>query len=57
MFFGIDTLDLLAVFRGSAGAISAVFAIVTWLVGLGAVIMLWRRESTAYFKREQIMVQ
>ena len=32
---------------------SAVFAIVTWLVGLGAVIMLWRRESTAYFKPEQ----
>ena len=57
VFFGIDTLDLLAVFRGSTGAISAVFAIVTWLVGLGAVIMLWRRESTAYFKREQIMVQ
>ena len=57
VFFAIDTLDLLAVFRGSTGAISAVFAIVTWLVGLGAVIMLWRRESTAYFKREQIMVQ
>ncbi len=57
VFFAIDTLDLLAVFRGSANAISAVFAIVTWLVGLGAVIMLWRRESTAYFKREQIMVQ
>ena len=57
VFFAIDTLDLLGVFRGSANAISAVFAIVTWLVGLGAVIMLWRRESTAYFKREQLMVQ
>ena len=57
VFFAIDTLDLLAVFRGSVGAISAVFAIVTWLVGLGAVIMLWRRESTAYFKRDQMMVQ
>ena len=57
VFFAIDTLDLLGVFRGSASAISAVFAIVTWLVGLGAVIMLWRRESTAYFKREQMMVQ
>ncbi len=57
VFFAVDTLDLLGVFRGSANAISAVFAIVTWLVGLGAVIMLWRRESTAYFKREQIMVQ
>ena len=58
VLFGIDTLlDLLGLVRGSTGAISAVFAIVIWLVGLGAVIMLWRRESTAYFKREQIMVQ
>jgi hypothetical protein len=52
VFFVLNTLDLLGVFRGSANAISAVFAIVTWLVGLGAVIMLWRRESTAFFKPE-----
>jgi len=54
VFFGLNTLDLLGVFR-SASAVSAVFAIVTWLVGLGAVIMLWRRESTAYFKPQQMV--
>ena len=54
VFFGLNTLDLLGVFR-SASAVSAVFAIVTWLVGLGAVIMLWRRESTAYFKPQQMI--
>jgi hypothetical protein len=32
-----------------------VFAIVIWLVGLGAVIMLWRRASSAYFKRQEIV--
>ena len=52
VFFGIDTLDLLGVLGGKASGVSAVFAIVTWLVGLGAVIMLWRRESSAYFKPE-----
>ena len=57
VFFGLNTLDLLGLFGGSASAISAVFAIVIWLVGLGAVIMLWRRDSTAYFKRDQMMLQ
>ncbi len=51
VFFGIDTLDMLGLFAGSAhNAISTVFAIVTWLIGLGAVIMLWRGESSAFFK-------
>jgi len=52
VLFGINTVELLGLFSRSASAVSAVFAIVTWLVGLGAVIMLWRRESSAYFKRE-----
>ena len=55
VFFGLNTLDLLGVFARSASAISVVFGIVIWLVGLGAVIMLWRRDSTAYFKRQEIV--
>jgi hypothetical protein len=55
VFFGLYTLDLIFVAARSASGISTVFAIVTWLVGLGAVIMLWRRDSTAFFKdREQV---
>ena len=27
-----------------------VFPVLTWLVGLGAVWLLWRPESTAFFK-------
>jgi hypothetical protein len=59
VFFGIDTLlGLLGLGGGSsANSISLAFAIVIWLVGLGAVIMLWRGESTAYFKRDQMMLQ
>ena len=55
VFFGLYTLDLVFVAARSASGISTVFAIVTWLVGLGATIMLWRRDSTAFFKdREQV---
>lgn len=50
VFFGIDTLDLLGLFAQRPAALSVVFALVVWLIGLGAVIMLWRRESTAFFK-------
>ena len=55
VFFGLNTLELLGLFRGSVSAVSAVFAIVIWLVGLGAVIMLWRRESSAYFRQEPML--
>jgi len=50
VFFGIDTLAL-AFSLGSAGvAVSRIFTVIIWLIGLGAVILLWRRESTAFFK-------
>jgi hypothetical protein len=55
VFFGLYTLDLIFVAARSASGISTVFAIVTWLVGLGATIMLWRRDSSNYFHaREQV---
>jgi hypothetical protein len=53
VFFGLYTLDLVFVAARAASGISTVFAIVTWLVGLGATIMLWRRDSTAYFKGQE----
>jgi hypothetical protein len=56
VFFGLYTLDLIFVAARSASGISTVFAIVTWLVGLGATIMLWRRDSTAYFRGQQQLI-
>ena len=53
VFFGLYTLDLILVAARSASGVSTVFAIITWLVGLGATIMLWRRESSAYFTAQQ----
>jgi hypothetical protein len=51
VFFGIDTLDLLGLFAQRPASLSVVFAVVIWLIGLAAVVMLWRRESTAFFKQ------
>ena len=53
VFFGLYTLDMILVAARAASGISTVFAIVTWLVGLGATIMLWRRDSSAYINAQQ----
>jgi hypothetical protein len=48
VLFGFNTLWLfLAVTRGGT---SALLIGLGWLAGLGAIIMLWRSESAAYFK-------
>ena len=49
VLFAIDTLSLLAGAITSAGA-ARIYGIVVWLIGLAAVILLWQRQSTAYFK-------
>ena len=50
VFFGIDTLYLLYVlFAGGNPAIQKVASVLLWLVGLGAVVFLWRSDSSAYF--------
>jgi hypothetical protein len=53
VLFGIDTLLLLASFRRlhTGLGIGIIFDLIGWLIGLGAVIFLWRRESTAYFQQ------
>jgi hypothetical protein len=53
VLFVIETLSLLEALRGPKTIISLVFPLLTWLVGLGAVWLLWRRESSAFFKQQQ----
>jgi hypothetical protein len=49
--FGLATLDTLvgAAVAPIAGVVR-IWALVVWLVGLTAVVFLWRRSSTAFFK-------
>ena len=50
VLFGLATLDLFGVLSQPKTALGLVFPLLTWLVGLGAVVLLWRKESTEFFK-------
>jgi hypothetical protein len=50
--FALYTLDMiLGLSVQSTALASLVVSFVLWLIGLGTVIMLWRRESSEFFKR------
>ncbi len=51
VFFGIDTLSVIvgaAAVQG--GGLSRVFGILVWVIGLVAIILLWQRSSSEYFR-------
>jgi hypothetical protein len=50
VLFGLATLDLVGVFSQPKTLVGLVFPVLTWLVGLGAIWLLWRPDSTAFFK-------
>jgi hypothetical protein len=47
--FVIYTLELVGLSKGTASAFSLVSVVLTWLVGLGAVALLWVPSSRPYF--------
>lgn len=49
VLFGLDTLLLLYAFLRTSISASQLFAVVVWLVGLTAIVLLWRRESAEFF--------
>ena len=49
MLFGLDTLFLLLGVARAGAAAGTLVSILTWLIGLGAIIFLWRKDSSAYF--------
>lgn len=49
VLFGLDTLFLLLGLARAGAAASSLVSILTWLIGLGAVILLWRKDSSEYF--------
>jgi hypothetical protein len=49
VLFALNTIGLLLAFLRGADAVNLVFAAVVWLIGLGAVVLLWRKESSQYF--------
>ncbi len=55
VLFLLATLDLLGVLSQPKTVLGLVFPVLTWLVGLGAVILLWLRESSEFFKPRQLV--
>jgi hypothetical protein len=50
VLFALATLDLFGVVSQPKTVLGLIFPVLTWLVGLGAIVFLWRKESTEFFK-------
>jgi hypothetical protein len=53
VFFGLATLDVLGNLTAPQAALAKVFGVVVWLLGLAAVVLLWRGPSSAFFHGRQ----
>lgn len=50
VFFGLNTIDLLTLVARPHATFGLALAILGWLIGLGAILLLWQRESSAYYQ-------
>lgn len=50
VFFGIDTLGALASLAVPGGGLTKVYGLLVWVIGLIAIILLWQRSSSDYFR-------
>lgn len=48
VLFALNTIFLVLSLRRAG--VSVIFGVLGWLLGLGAVILLWRKESSEYFQ-------
>ena len=54
VFFALDTLSILASFARPEALLSRLVGLLIWLIGLGAIILLWQRQSSEYFKAPRV---
>ena len=51
VFFGIETLSLVVgTAAAQGGGLTRIYGLVVWVIGLIAVVLLWRRSSSDYFR-------
>src|SRR6476661_3238732 len=53
VLFGLATLDLFGVLSQPKTALGLIFPVLTWLVGLGAVFLLWRKDSNDFYRPDR----
>ena len=49
VLFGIDTILIVISISQPAEVFSRIISILIWLIGFGAVVLLWRKDSSGYF--------
>ena len=56
VFFGFLTLFMVITLSGAGGGLGGglalIPALILWLVGLGAVILLWRKDASVFFRQQ-----
>jgi hypothetical protein len=52
VFFGINTLDLAISFARVHATATAVLAVLIWLVGLAAIVLLFRKDSSSFYQQQ-----
>ncbi len=50
VLFGLNTLVLIANVSQPHASVALLYNVVLWLIGLAAIVLLWRRQSSAYFQ-------
>ena len=50
VLFGLATVDLFGVLSQPKTVFGLIFPVLIWLIGLGAVILLWRGENNDFYK-------
>jgi hypothetical protein len=50
VLFAISTVDAIVGLTAPVAALVKIWTVLVWLVALTAIVFLWRRSSTAYFK-------
>ena len=50
VLFGIDTLSVLASTAVAGGGMTRIYGFLTWVIGLVAIVFLWQRSSSDYFR-------
>ena len=50
VLFAISTVDTIGGLAAPVAGTVKIWAVIVWLVALTAIVFLWRRSSTAYFK-------
>ena len=50
VFFAVSTLNTVADFAQAGEPLNRVLTALVWLVGLGAIILLWRPDASVYYR-------